>query len=264
MTAFRASHADVFSNARVKLYPSVDVLQVANAPIFRAPGWEPQKRAYDVPPKGRGKDPDRALEVSRARAKAAVRDIARCNRFDFFFTWTLDPKLIDRYDADAVKRAAYTHLKNLSSRKGFRYVIVPEHHRDGAIHFHGLCILGDVRIAPATDAHTGRPLFTDRQQPIFNMLDWKLGYSTCIPIDENYDRTCNYLVKYFTKDAQKMFGKWYLSSRSLRKKPDIELISDGMDYGAFRADYPELSEIPLYCDVCMTSLDFPKDGGDCP
>ena len=96
------------------------------------------------------------------------------------------------------------------------------------------------------------------------MLDWKFGYSTCIPIDENYDRTCNYVVKYFTKDAQKIFGKWYLSSRCLRKKPDIALISDGMDYGAFRADYPELSEIPLYCDVCMTSLDFPKDGGDCP
>ena len=157
-----------------------------------------------------------------------------------------------------------THLKNLSSRKGFRYVIVPEHHKDGAIHFHGLCILGAVRIAPATDAHTGRPLFTDRQQPIYNMLDWKFGYSTCIPIDENYDRTCNYVVKYFTKDAQKIFGKWYLSSRSLRKKPDIELISDGMDYAAFRADNPGLSEIPLYCDVCMTSLDYPKDGGDCP
>lgn len=168
MAAFRSTHADVFSNARVKVYPSVDVLQVANAPIFRAPGWEPQERTYYVPPKGKGKDPDRAQDVSRARAKAAVRDIARCNRFDFFFTWTLDPKLIDRYDPDAVKRAVNTHLKNLSSRKGFRYVIVPEFHKDGAIHFHGLCSLGSVRLCPACNPHTGQPLHTDRGQPVFN------------------------------------------------------------------------------------------------
>lgn len=263
MSAFRASQSDVFSNARMKIYPSAEVLQVANAPIFRAPGWEPKCRDYYVPPKGQGKDPQRAMEVSRARARAAVRDIARCNRFDYFFTWTLDPRMIDRYDADTVKKALLTFLKNLSRRKGFRYVIVPEYHKDGAIHFHGLCNLGSAQIERATDARTGRPLFTERQQPIYNMLDWKYGYSTCIPIDENYDRTCNYLVKYFTKDSQKIFGKWYLSSRNLRKKPDIELISCGMDYSEFRRANPELAEIPLYCDVRMTSLDLPANGGDC-
>lgn len=263
MASFRASRADVFSNARVKLYPSVEVLQVANAPIFRAPGWEPQKRSYDVPPKGRGKDPDRALTVSRTRARAAVRDISLCNRFEYFFTWTIAPDMLDRHDANAVKKCVTATLKNLSHRKGFRYVLVPEFHKDGAIHFHGLCLLGVVQIERATNAHTGQPLYTQRQQPIYNMLDWKYGFSTCIPIDENYERTCNYLVKYFTKDSQKIFGKWYLSSRGLRKKPDIELISSGMDYEDFLLSNPNLSEIPLYCDVRMTSLDFPVNGGDC-
>lgn len=48
----RATLADVASNARVKDYPSLEVFQVANAPIFRKPGYEPRKRPYDVPPKG--------------------------------------------------------------------------------------------------------------------------------------------------------------------------------------------------------------------
>ena len=96
MALMGAVLSDISSNARLKVYPATEVLQVSNAPIFRAPGWEPQKRSYDVPAKGKGKDPERALEVSRARARAAVRDIALCNQFDYFITWTLDGSLINR------------------------------------------------------------------------------------------------------------------------------------------------------------------------
>lgn len=65
--AFIARSPEVFSNARVKIYPyAAPVFQAANAPIFRAAGWE-QERAYDVPPKGEGTDPERAAECSRAR-----------------------------------------------------------------------------------------------------------------------------------------------------------------------------------------------------
>lgn len=263
MAIMSATRADVFSNARVKLYPSTQVLQVANESIFRAAGWEARTREYDVPPKGKGKDPLRAMAVSRARARAAVRDIALCNHFTHFLTWTLDAALIDRYDVDEVKRRVTSTLKNLGFRKGFRYVIVPEFHKDGAIHFHGLCSLGSVRLCPACNPHTGQPLHTDRGQPVFNMQDWTLGFSTCIPIDENYERTCNYIVKYLSKDSQKIFGKWYLASRGLRKRPDITLIDGGMDYALFREEYPESYEIPLYNDVCMTAVQFPVTGGDC-
>lgn len=229
MAIMSATRADVFSNARVKLYPSTQVLQVANESIFRAAGWEARTREYDVPPKGKGKDPLRAMAVSRARARAAVRDIALCNHFTHFLTWTLDAALIDRYDVDEVKRRVTSALKNLGFRKGFRYVIVPEFHKDGAIHFHGLCSLGGVRLCPACNPHTGQPLHTDRGQPVFNMQDWTLGFSTCIPIDENYERTCNYIVKYLSKDSQKIFGKWYLASRDLRKRHDVALIDGGME-----------------------------------
>ena len=57
MAIMSATRADVFSNARVKLYPSTQVLQVANESIFRAAGWEARTREYDVPPKGRERPP---------------------------------------------------------------------------------------------------------------------------------------------------------------------------------------------------------------
>lgn len=257
---FRADQTEVFSNARVKLYPSLEILQVANMPIFRASGWE-QERAYDVPPKGEGKDPERAAESARARASAAVKDIALCNRFTHFFTWTLDGKLIDRYDTEEVKRKLYDFLKNAVRRKGFAYVLVPERHKDGALHIHGLCMLGSFKPVRAYSPHTGKPLISETGRPIYNMPEWTWGFSSCIPIDENYDRTVNYVLKYITKDTNKIFGKWYLSSRNLRKRPDITLIDGGMDFCDFAAEHPEKSPIPLYRDVQMLSYRLPQNGG---
>lgn len=200
MLPMSATLFDISSNARIKEYPCLDVLQVANQAIFRHPGYEPRTRGYDVPPKGEAENPERSKDSSRARARAAVRDIALCNHFDYFFTWTLNGELIDRYDAAVVGKMLQTFLKNVSYRKGFLYVLVPELHKDGAIHLHGLCKLGSVVIERAVNPYTSEPISTKRGQPVFNMKDWTMGFSTCIPIDENYERTVNYMVKYISKD----------------------------------------------------------------
>ena len=255
-----ATLSEITSNARLKEYPSSNVLQVANQPIFRQPGYEPRIRAYDVSPKGEAKDPERSKKSSMARARAAVRDIALCNRFNFFLTLTLNGEFVDRYDPRAVGRQLQSFLKNATRRKCFQYVIVPELHEDGAIHFHGLCNLGSVRIERAVDPHTGKEISTKRGQPIYNMVDWKLGYSTCIPIDENYERICNYLTKYVSKGSNKILGKWYLCSRPLVKRPHITLIDGGMDYDSFCVEHPELFQICLYQDVCMVSVSLAKGG----
>lgn len=258
-----ASAADISSNARVKLYPRQQVLQVSNAPIFRERGWEPRKRQYAVPSKGCAADPERSKESSIARARAAVRDIALCNCFDHFFTWTLDGKRVDRYDPEAVGAKMRNLLKNLSYRKGFQYVLVPELHADGAIHMHGLCNLGRVRVVQAINPHTGAPLFASPWQPIYNMQDWPLGYSTCIPIvggEEGYQKTCNYLVKYLSKGTEKIFGKRYYSSRDLTKRPPVQLVH-GLDFDQFMADNPEVCPFPLFRDVCMAAKQL--EGGGC-
>lgn len=128
MPLMSATLSEITSNARLKDYPVFSILQVANAPIFRQPGYEPRQRGYDVPPKGEASDPERSKESSRNRARSCVRDIAFCNRFDYFFTWTLDSKLIDRYDPEIVGKKVRTFLMNASNRKGFLYVVVPELH----------------------------------------------------------------------------------------------------------------------------------------
>lgn len=249
-----AAENDISSNARMKHYPALDILQVANAPIFKEPGWEPRQRTYSVPSKGKAKNTARSLEVSRARARRAVRDIALCNPFTHFFTWTLDPKCIDRYDVQAVQKKLEQTLRNLVQRKHFLYVCIPERHKDGALHFHGLCILGDVRLSRAITP-SGACLSSSSGQPIYNMDDWPWGFSTCIPLDDSYIRAVNYVVKYINKDCEKIFGKWYLSARCLHKKPDVCLV-DGVDYGTFIEANPDAYIRPLYRDVCISIKEY--------
>lgn len=254
-----ASWVDITSNARIKEYPLFSEMQVASDFIFRKPGYEPCKRLYDVPPKGEAIDPERSKLSSRSRAKAAVRNIALCNSFDYFFTFTLSSEFVNRYDPVEVGKKVQTFLKNVSYRKSFQYVCVPELHKDGAIHFHGLCKLGDVKIERAISPRTGIPLSTNRGQPIFNVIDWGLGYSTCVPLDENYETACNYIVKYLSKGCDKILGKWYLSSRNLVKQPNISIVDGGTDFEVFLEDNPTALVVPVFRDVRMAIVRLPME-----
>lgn len=263
---------DTVTNARIKKYMAKDVLQVANDTIFPTGDYErhgsTKKRLYDVPPPGKAADPERSLEESKRRAKAKVRDIALCNRFTHMFTWTLDPELIDRYDPKEVYKKVRTFLTNATQRKGFRYVCIPEYHtiKEGeekpGIHMHGLCILGDVQIVQSY-RKDGSPRVDGYGRPIHNMVDWSLGYSTCVPLDDNYERAVNYVTKYITKAETKIFGKWYLSSRSLTKAPDIVPL-EPVEFERFRNEKKledkHQTESTIFRDVKIVSEEYDKEG----
>jgi hypothetical protein len=262
------------TNARFKLYLNKMRLQVCNDYIFPSGSWEDEKnrpkRSYDVPPPGQAADPVRSLEVSKRRAASRVRDIALCNRFDYMFTWTLDASKVDRTSPEAVYKKARSFLTNATQRKGFQYVCIPEYHKKveanglPAIHFHGLCSLGDVQIVRSMKGK--RPRYDKHGRPVFNMSDWSFGWSTVVPLDENYDKAVSYVTKYITKQETKILGKYYLSSRAIRKAPDIIPVDGGMDFSAFedsgKLDSGQQFEVNLYKDVVICSEDFPFSASD--
>lgn len=191
--------------------------------------------------------------MSAARARRAVRDIALCNSFSYFFTWTLNKDLIDRYDADNLKHILKHYLANLVRRRGFSYLLVPEHHKDGAIHMHGLCS-GRLALSPAVKPDGTPVIWNDR--PVYNFDDWKLGFSTCVVLDDDRPRVAAYIAKYITKGSSKIFGKWYYSSRDLKKRPDIQLL-ENTSFQDFTRNNPECCITPIYGDVCIGSIDIP-------
>ena len=263
---------DTKTNARVKIYMDKLVLQVSNDFIFPTGRWEDmkhqKKREYDVPPKGKAADPERSAEESRRRAKSKVRDIALCNRFTHMLTWTLDPKKVDRYDPEQVYKKIRPFLSNMTQRKDFRYVVIPEYHRlkpgeeKPGIHFHGLCSLGSVRIERSMKRK--RPRVDKHGRPVYNMTDWDLGWSTVVPLDGDYEKAVNYITKYISKQDTKILGKYYLSSRSLKKAPDIVPIDMGIDYETFvnldKLKSGEQYETTIFRDVKVVSEDIEKGG----
>lgn len=117
-------------------------------------------------------------------------------------------------------------------------IIIPEYHKlkEGAdkpaIHMHGLCNLGAIQIERAL-SKSGRKRSDGNGRPVYNMTDWLWGFSTYVPLDNNYERAVNYVTKYITKAEGKIFGKWYLCSRSLIKKPEI-ITLDPIPFREFR------------------------------
>ena len=102
-------------------------------------------------------------------------ELCACNDFDLFFTLTLNKELIDRYDYKAAVRKFGQWADNHVRRAGLKYVAVPELHKDGAIHFHGLC----------NSAGAGRLVDSgkkSRGQTVFYLPSRRLGYTTAIPL----------------------------------------------------------------------------------
>ena len=209
---------EISHNARVKIFPDGRrEWLVADRKIFRESGWEEEKQTRVRSPKG---ECGESLERSRRRAKAQVRDIALCCRFSYFVTFTLDREKVDRYDIAEITRKLNTWLDNRVRRRGLVYVLVPELHKDGAVHFHGF--INDV--LPVVDS--GKK--TRRGQVIYNLPSWDFGFSTAVRINDDYERTVAYVCKYITKSTQKIGGRWYYSGGDI-KRPEVLYFDMPMD-----------------------------------
>ncbi len=179
------------------------------------------------------------------RAKDRIFDYTFNNKFDYFFTGTIDPKKLDSKDPKAILQPVQDWLKNRVKRDGFQYILVAEYHKSGAIHFHGLIQCDKLNLTDSgTKSYRGfkKPM-TDYTavkkglnpaygQIVYNLAKWNFGFTTCI---ETYGDPLNvayYITKYITKDCKKIFGKFFWHSKGL-KKPEIRV--DYVDYDSIEA-----------------------------
>lgn len=132
---------------------------------------------------------------AQVRAKNNLYYIARSNTWDWFVTLTLDSKKIDRYNYDECSKKIRKWFNHLKERKAtvMYYLIVPEMHKDGAWHFHGLIGGAD----GLTFVDSGKR--DEKGRVIYNFEDWKFGFSTATAVEDT-ERVSSYICKYITKD----------------------------------------------------------------
>ena len=157
-------------------------------------------------------------ERSIRRTKKLVSDYVKTNTFDLFATFTFKD---NRHDIDSCKQRMADWLKNQKKRKGsFEYILVPEFHKDGALHFHALLKDYPGDLTPAINSKTGKPIL-NKDQPVFNIDSYTLGFNTAkqiVQTSESLGKVGNYLTKYVTKDMPRLSGQnRYWVSHGLKK-----------------------------------------------
>lgn len=132
------------------------------------------------------------------RTKNKIYTYARCVKWDWFVTFTFSNEKTDRYDYDECSRLVRRWLNNQRrNAPDLQYLVVPEQHKDGAWHFHGLL------------ANTGSMKFSDSEKKdkkgnrIYNMSKWSNGFTTATAVTDIY-KVSKYVGKYITKELCEM------------------------------------------------------------
>ena len=160
------------------------------------------------------------------RTKQAVFDYARSNKWEWFVTFTFSGEKVNRYVFDDCSKAVRKWLQNARRvAPDLKYLIVPEQHKDGAWHFHGL--LSD----------TGDMIFKDsgkksKGQAIYNMTAYRYGFTAATKVTDT-SRVAKYIGKYITKSvADQTAGKHrYFVSNNLQKPVSYLFFFDSNDNG---------------------------------
>lgn len=150
---------------------------------------------------------DHKLEASLCRSKKVVLELALCNPWKYFCTFTLSKDKHDRKNLEAWVKIFPQWIRDQRKKYGIDipYLLVPELHQDGSWHIHGL--MGDISpllVSFRNEWDCG--LSVPWKLVEGNYFDWpdyrnKFGFCSFGKI-HNSVATAFYVTKYVTKSLQ--------------------------------------------------------------
>lgn len=156
------------------------------------------------------------------RTKQSVYTYARCFAWDWFVTFTFSGSKIDRYNYQECSRAVRKWLNNQKrTSPKLKYIIVPEQHKDGAWHFHGL--LADVGEMVFVDS--GKK---DKGEIIYNLEKYKYGFTTATKVKDMH-RVAKYIGKYIIKSVMDSLpgrNRYFVSTNLPRPVQKLYFLED--------------------------------------
>ena len=160
---------------------------------------------------------------SKRRSKSKVFNMAILNDWDYFVTLTFDKEKVgDRYDLEKLRKKTLEYFKNQSKKHGIKYLLVPELHEDGALHWHGL-----IRDCNNKMNLVSADIKSKSDRNVYNIVSWSdnKGYNTAVKIDidlESRSKVSSYISKYITKMEEKLFKSYYYCSQGLVNEPEVK------------------------------------------
>lgn len=159
-------------------------------------------------------DDKKKLDCNISRAKSIIFEYAFCNEWDYFVTLTIDKEKYDRYDLDAYKKDLGKWINNYNTHHGSKisYLLIPEMHKDGAWHMHGL-------FKGVLDKHL---IINKNGYLDFPLYAKKFGFCSLSPL-KSHEAISKYITKYVSKDMSvRRYGqRLYYCSHGLNRAEKI-------------------------------------------
>ena len=153
---------------------------------------------------------DSKLSSSISRSRARVFELAACNAWELFVTFTLDKAKYDRYNLRKFIKDLGQFIRNYNRKYGLdiKYLLIPEQHQDGAWHMHGFLMglpifhLHPFELSEHLPQKIRVRLAEGKQVYTWEAYARKFGFAD-IEIVENHEAASKYITKYITEDMQR-------------------------------------------------------------
>lgn len=170
---------------------------------------------------------EESIRCSLSRTKRSISSIASNGHFCFFCTFTFDPSRIDRFNYDSCSSCMQDFIRSLKKTyPDLQYLLVPELHKNGAFHFHGLFSRHISRdLLPVWDYKRHCSVYFFRSFP----------GRTQVELIRDIQRISSYIQKYITKDLLSVSkGRrryWYSHSTiHLPEKTEVLIYQNSASY----------------------------------
>ena len=193
-----------------------DKLKVVNMSVCRKSGYEIDGFT-EVKHQDKNTVNTEKLSNNVARAKTKINELALCNPWSYFVTLTLNSEH-DRYDLKQYHSDLHKFLHSFNRRRSPEnkvvYLLIPEKHKDGAWHMHGLIYgLQEADLYINGNGYLGWKAYEER-----------FGYISLGKV-KSKDKVSSYITKYVTKDMDKnvkeLGGHLYYASKGLQTAQEL-------------------------------------------
>lgn len=148
------------------------------------------------------------LSNNICRTKQKIFEYALCNAWQWFVTLTLDKNKYDRKDLRKFIKDLSQMIRDYKKKTGYniKYLLIPEHHKDGCWHLHGFFmglpeeVLHAFRLNEHLPYRILQRLESGVQVYTWNDYAERFGYAVFEPIN-NHEAASKYITKYITKEA---------------------------------------------------------------
>ncbi len=206
------------------------------------------------------------LVQSLSRSRRVVLELALCNDWAYFCTFTLDPKKYQRDDLPKFREDFSQFIRDMRKKyrkfgfdKPIDFVFVPEEHKDGAWHMHGL--LSDISpfLISFSDMLMQGKSVPDKlvQGGYLNWPDYQKKFGFCsLGSIRNRIATSFYISKYISKQ---------MDDCKLPPNAHAYYASHGLNHATLHGDiYGYCPALDKYLthdyEFCRTGMTHVKDG----